>query len=128
VTRLTHARVLGLPGVLAPAGGHQVGGYEIHAGITAVAPGAVAVAGSDGRALGAVSADGQVLGCYLHGLFANAPFRRGLLAGVGAHRGKHYRPTDIPDPDAGFDRVAAVLRSSLDLPRVFDLVGREFKW
>jgi len=127
VTRQTPARVLPLPGPLGQAGGHEVTGYEIHAGITSIAPGALAVSGGDGRALGAAGPDGLVFGCYLHGLFANTAFRRGLLAGVAAGRGKQYRPADIADPDAGFDKVAAVLRSSLDLPRIFGLVGREFR-
>jgi len=32
---------------------------------------------------GAVSADGRVAGCYLHGLFASDPFRRAFLARLG---------------------------------------------
>jgi adenosylcobyric acid synthase len=36
-----------------------------------------------GRPDGAVSADGRVAGCYLHGIFASDPFRRAFLARVG---------------------------------------------
>ena len=128
VTRQTQARVRALPGVLRDAGETDVSGYEIHAGVTSVSPQAIAVTGADGRALGAVDASGQVFGCYLHGLFANDGFRRGLLAGVAASRGKRYQPSDVPDADASFDRVADVLRSSLDLPKIFRLIGREFSW
>ena len=38
----------------------------------------------DGGPDGAVSADGLVAGCYLHGLFASDPFRRAFLARLGA--------------------------------------------
>lgn len=128
VTRQTSARVRTLPGALSPAGECEVAGYEIHAGITTIGPRSIAVTGLEGQALGAVDNDGRVFGCYLHGLFANGEFRRGLLAGVAAHRGKRFQPSEVPDPDASFDRVASVLRSSLDLPKIFSLIGREFSW
>ena len=37
-----------------------------------------------GRAEGARSADGKVMGCYLHGLFAADAFRRAFLGTLGA--------------------------------------------
>ena len=47
-----------------------VSGYEIHAGVTVgAALERPAVRLSDGRCDGAISADGQILGTYLHGLF-----------------------------------------------------------
>ena len=38
---------------------------------------------------GAVSADGLVAGCYLHGLFASDPFRRAFLARLGRRAGRN---------------------------------------
>jgi adenosylcobyric acid synthase len=35
---------------------------------------------SDGRPDGAVSADGRVMGCYMHGLFASDTYRSSWLA------------------------------------------------
>jgi adenosylcobyric acid synthase len=61
-----------------------VEGYEIHLGST-TGPGlARPMLRLAGRADGAVSADGLVAGCYLHGLFVSDPFRRAYLAGLGA--------------------------------------------
>ena len=40
-----------------------------------------------GRPDGAVSPDGRVAGCYLHGLFAGDAFRRAFLARLGAEAG-----------------------------------------
>jgi len=44
---------------------------------------AAIVAFHDGRSDGAVSADGRVSGCYVHGLFAEAAQRSALLARFG---------------------------------------------
>lgn len=56
-------------------------GYEIHVGVTSgeTAP---LLKMADGRFDGAVSADGQIAGCYVHGLFARAEQRRHWLNGV----------------------------------------------
>jgi adenosylcobyric acid synthase len=59
--------------------GQPVNGYEMHVGRTA-GPGLDRpmlrlAAGNDG----AISADGRVFGCYLHGLFASDAFRAAFL-------------------------------------------------
>jgi adenosylcobyric acid synthase len=66
------------------ASGAPVEGYEMHLGAT-TGPGlAQPMLRLAGRDDGAVSADGRVAGCYLHGLFASDPFRREFLARLGA--------------------------------------------
>jgi adenosylcobyric acid synthase len=124
-TRLGGVRLGTLQGPLAGLSGLEGRGYEIHAGISRIDPAAVAATSDDGRPLGAVTADGTVLGCYLHGLFQNDAVRRALLAAGAARRGKQYTPTELPASEAGFDKVAEVLRGSLDLPAVYRLIGRE---
>jgi adenosylcobyric acid synthase len=70
------------------ATGQIVRGYEMHVGATTgegtVRP-MLRSADDSGiaRASGAISADGRVAGCYLHGLFAADPFRRAFIAGFG---------------------------------------------
>lgn len=129
VTRQSMAHVVANTGVLTDAAGTTVTGYEIHAGITGIKPGEVAVTGDGGgQPLGAIDNTGLVFGCYLHGLFANDGFRHAFVGRVAALRGKPYRPSEIRSLDDRFDRVADVLRSSLDLPRIFALAGREFRW
>jgi adenosylcobyric acid synthase len=39
---------------------------------------------ADGRHDGALSADGNIRGCYIHGLFAHESFRAALLRWIGA--------------------------------------------
>ena len=69
------------------ASGAPVRGYEMHLGVT-TGPGlARPMLDLGGRPDGAVSADGRVAGCYLHGLFASDPFRRAFLGRLGIEAG-----------------------------------------
>jgi adenosylcobyric acid synthase len=83
------------------ASGLQVSGYEMHLGTT-TGPGLERpMLRLADRMDGAVSTDGGVAGCYLHGLFASDPFRRHFLARLGAGSGnlayEHRIETTIDD-------------------------------
>ncbi|WP_029006858.1 cobyric acid synthase [Azospirillum halopraeferens] len=66
------------------ATGAAVAGYEMHMGRTDGPDRARPLLDlDDGRTDGAVSADGRVSGCYLHGLFAADGFRAAFLAVLG---------------------------------------------
>ncbi|NTW02292.1 MAG: cobyric acid synthase [Oscillochloris sp.] len=88
-------------------------GYEIHAGRTdTVGTGAVATITRRGDALasdddGAISSDGRIWGCYIHGLFANDAFRHGWRASLGWHTAN--TPPRI-DP---YDRLADVVELAM---------------
>jgi adenosylcobyric acid synthase len=66
--------------------GIPVAGYEMHVGITSgpatARPLLRLTNGVGSRPDGAVSADGRIAGCYLHGLFAGDAFRHAFLAGL----------------------------------------------
>ena len=64
--------------------GKTVRGFEMHMGRTDGADTARPMLDLNGRADGAVSPNGQVMGCYLHGLFASDPFRRAFLERIGS--------------------------------------------
>ena len=69
---------------VALATGAPVRGYEMHVGRTA-GPGTVRPMLRLGAGLdGAVSADGRVMGCHLHGIFSGEAFRRAFLERLGA--------------------------------------------
>ena len=70
--------VRAIAGRHAPSGA-PLRGYEIHLGRTEGADCARPFALLEGRPEGAVSADGRVAGCYLHGLFSDDAFRRAFL-------------------------------------------------
>ncbi|MEO0820846.1 MAG: cobyric acid synthase, partial [Pseudomonadota bacterium] len=64
--------------------GAAVEGYEIHIGRTEGPDRARPMLEIAGAPEGAVSADGRVMGSYLHGMFGADAFRRAFLAGLGA--------------------------------------------
>jgi adenosylcobyric acid synthase len=70
----------------------------------------------DGQPDGAVSPDGRVMGCYLHGLFAADAFRHRFLARLQPRvsSGVDYDAS----VDAALDEVAAHLEAHLDLDRL----------
>ena len=65
------------------ATGCAISGYEIHLGRSDGPARARPFASIGGTQEGAVSADGRVMGTYLHGLFCEDRFRTAFLAGLG---------------------------------------------
>ena len=126
-TTLAHGESLLLPGVLAGASDIAIGGYEIHMGQTTLGAGALPFARlNDGRPDGAVSADGQTMGCYLHGLFDSGAFTRALLNGLRARKGLAPWAGETLDYAAHkreqFDLLAAAMREHIDIDRVYQIM------
>jgi len=63
-----------------------ISGYEMHMGRTEGAGLDKPMLNLGGNRDGAISADGRVMGCYLHGLFSNDTFRQACLARFKAGR------------------------------------------
>jgi adenosylcobyric acid synthase len=84
--------------------GAAVAGYEIHMGVSqghALDRPAFEI---DGRAEGACSADGQILGTYLHGLFDQAAACAALLRWAGLH--SEHGVDTAALREASLDRIA----------------------
>ena len=97
--------------------GAAIAGYEIHLGETwsNEAP----LLSLDGAAEGARSADGRVLGSYVHGLFASDAYRAAFLARV--REGRAGGVAFESRVEAALDGLAAHLARSIDLDRVLEL-------
>jgi adenosylcobyric acid synthase len=99
--------------------GTPFAGYEMHMGITTGPDCARPLAKlADGSSEGAISANGRVIGTYVHGLFADDRQRAAWLARLGAG------PTAIayePLIDDVLDRLAAHLAAHIDLDRLLSL-------
>jgi adenosylcobyric acid synthase len=101
--------------------GTPVRGYEMHVGVTrgpaTARPMLRLTNGVGSRPEGAVSPDGRVAGCYLHGLFASDGFRHAFLAGLKprAASGIVYEH----EIEATLDALADHLARHLDLDRIF---------
>lgn len=95
---------------LAQVSGHcafddaAVTGYEIHMGVSRGAALDSPAFFFDGRAEGAMSADGQVLGSYLHGMFDTASACSALLRWAGLH--SEHRVDTAQLREASLDRIA----------------------
>ncbi len=102
--------------------GAAVSGYEIHAGVsTGPALERAAVELDDGRRDGALSADGQVLGTYLHGLFEGPAACAALLrwAGLGTVDTVDYHALR----EREIERLADLVEAHLDTARLRELCG-----
>ncbi|MGO9698108.1 MAG: cobyric acid synthase [Xanthobacteraceae bacterium] len=95
--------------------GAPFAGYEMHIGVTEGPDRARSFARlADGSAEGAVSADGRVIGTYVHGLFADDRQRAAWLARFGGAANITYDAL----VDATLDDLAAHLAAHLDLDRL----------
>ncbi|WP_093280755.1 cobyric acid synthase [Solimonas aquatica] len=107
-------------GELRLEGGVPVTGYEIHAGVSrgpALARPAIRLGE---REDGAISADGRVLGTYLHGLFDHPQACAALLRWAGLARPQALDRGALRE--AALARLADCLEAELDLRAIFALL------
>ncbi|MBX5168221.1 MULTISPECIES: cobyric acid synthase [unclassified Rhizobium] len=95
-------------------------GYQIHLGITRGPDGTRPSAIIDGAPDGALSADGRIMGTYLHGLFGSDPYRARLLQSFGLSGGRrNYRES----VEQALDEIAGELERHLDPRWLAGLLG-----
>ncbi|MEX5540504.1 cobyric acid synthase [Pseudomonas poae] len=100
----------------------EVSGYEIHAGVTSgdgLARAAVLL--DDGRTDGARSADGQILGTYLHGLFETPAACSALLRWAGLQDVQEVDYHALRERD--IERLADLVENHLDTALLRKLCG-----
>lgn len=102
----------------------EVSGYEIHAGVTTgAALEQAAVQLDDGRCDGAQSADGQILGTYLHGLFESPVACGALLRWAGLENVQLVDYHALRERD--IERLADLVEKHLDGTLLRELCGLE---
>jgi adenosylcobyric acid synthase len=100
------------------ATGCAISGYEIHLGRSDGPARARPFARIEGVEEGAVSADGRVMGTYLHGLFSEDAFRSAFLAGLGlAPSGLGYAAS----VESTLDELADHLEQHVDIDALLAL-------
>ncbi|HEV8695713.1 MAG TPA: cobyric acid synthase [Lysobacter sp.] len=97
-------------------------GYEIHCGVSrGPALDSPSSLLDDGRGDGAMSADGQVLGSYLHGLFDEPPALTALLRWAGVEQ---VQVIDLAAlREASLERLANAVEAHLDTDALIALLG-----
>jgi adenosylcobyric acid synthase len=103
------------------AGTVPFAGYEMHIGST-TGPGAGRpfLRFSDCSTDGAISADGRVAGCYVHGLFGVTAARAALVSAIGATPSHDDHAARV---DGALDEIASVLESCLDISALAAIAG-----
>lgn len=100
--------------------GLPIEGYEIHIGRSDGPDCARPLLDLHGRFDGAISADGRVQGCYVHGLFSSDGFRRAFLAQFGIASSLAYEAR----VDAALDALADHLEQHVDIARLLQIARR----
>ena len=132
-TRKVRARVVRTSALWSADVHATLDAYEIHMGRTVATAGgesldgvaAFEVVSSEGlHSDGYRSADGLVVGTYLHGLLENGPLRREWLACLAARKGVRLpeATSELSINDA-FDSLADVVREHIDLAAIDDMIG-----
>jgi len=119
-TSLTGDKTLEQVKGIEPATATPVQGYEMHIGLTEGPDRHTPWFHlDDGREEGARSPSGQVLGTYLHGVFASDQFRHDFLSSLREHRqgGAAYEA----GVEQALDALATHLDGCLDLDALFEL-------
>ncbi len=130
-TRQVGAIPISDTGLLAGTKGEKLTGYEIHMGHTS---------GPDGRGIfqiyetpqrpaayadGAANPEGTVIGTYLHGLFYNEGFVRIFLNNLRRYWGLDETGGGAaPSKDKEYDKLADLVRGSLDMPRIYEIMEK----
>lgn len=110
----------------AAAVGSVFSAYEIHAGIsTPVGSGAFFAETAAGAEDGWVSPDLKIMGTYMHGLFDTESLRRSFLDALAAKKGFAGLDFDSEDFEVRIDRIAEVLRASLKMEELRQIVGAQ---
>lgn len=111
VTTMTPDKRLTRTRAIHAATGAEMEGYEIHIGRTEGPDRARPFAHVDGQPEGAVTADGRIMGSYLHGMFTGDAFRAAFLDRLGAASSLGYGA----EVEAVLDRLADHVEAHLDV-------------
>ena len=100
--------------------GDSVAGYEIHIGDTGGPDCDRAWLSIDGRGEGAASADGRVMGCYLHGLFTADAFRAAFMDRLGLRAQAYDYNEGVEDT---LDALAQHVETHMDIDALLVAAG-----
>ncbi len=130
VTHQVSARVVSGRGLLEDAHSAALTGYEIHMGVPSenATTSPFVIETRSGVAAdspdGALDDEGLTLGTYMHGLFHNRAVRRSVIDVAARRTGATLpRYSDDVDPDAEYDKLAALVREHLDMAHIRRAMG-----
>ena len=109
-------------GVFAGLGGKDIEGYEIHMGVTHPEGSGYTVFTSDGTGI----CSGNIYGTYIHGFFDRGEIAETVVRALAERKGIEFAGGEAVDhrdfKEKEFDRLADMLRSSLDMDAVYAML------
>ncbi len=102
--------------------GQAVRGYEMHIGRTSGADCVRPMLDLGGQPDGAMSTDGRIMGCYVHGIFADDDFRHAFLSALRSRTRSDVAYETLVEQV--LDDLADHLARHLDTQRILDLASR----
>ncbi|MCT4714033.1 cobyric acid synthase [Enterobacteriaceae bacterium H18W14] len=132
-TRVAGKTLPALPGIFSACAALRLEGYEIHMGETQRGPSVESFAHLNecnalpyDSAEGAVNAEGNVLGTYMHGVFDNGEFTRALLNALRERKGLKAwdgEPFDYQQhKQRQFDILADAMREHIDIESIYKIM------
>ena len=103
-------------------GNVPIAGYEMHNGHTSGPALSRPMLDLDGQLDGAISADEQIMGCYLHGLFEDPQACQAILQWAGLS-GEQQAVDYHGHRQKELDRLADALEANIDLEQVMGMLG-----
>ena len=104
-------------------------GYEIHAGQNKYGAECIPWLKINGSINGVCNNSGNVIGCYLHGLFDDGQFFAALAAHVRRNKGTdgttEHILTMAEYREQEFDRIASIVRASVDMDTIYKIISGE---
>lgn len=125
VTTRVKGKVCGLPDKI------DVYGYEIHMGISTYGSSAkplIKVTDKNGENInlmdGAVNAEGNVMGTYIHGIFDGTEFRQYIVNKLRAEKGIEKKKSKTYENlrDEEIDKLAHIVRNNLDMEKIYEIM------
>ncbi len=123
ITTQVNGTIFSEEGLLAGLAGHKIKGYEIHMGRSTGIDETTGFTETDLGRGGFIS--GNVMGTYIHGIFDNAEFTRGLLNNVRMKKGLEPVDTEVDyqkQKEEEFSKLARITRESLDMDKVYEIL------
>ncbi|MBK1812389.1 cobyric acid synthase [Clostridium sp. YIM B02505] len=118
----------------------QVYGYEIHMGTSSYgieADPLFEIVERNGQSLekqviykdGAINTNGNIMGTYIHGIFDGCSFREFVINKLREKKGLPYKKANNYESlrESELDKLADIVRESLDMDKIYEIVGLEKK-
>ena len=122
--RVFEGNVADPSGVLASVKGCGIRGYEIHMGTTVPIEEL-----SEFTSEGTGYCRGNVYGTYIHGMFDTKEACTAIVRAIASANGKTIDTSNVSDrsdhKETQYDSLADILRKSLDIPAIYEMMGLE---